>query len=592
MSALVWLAGSSPENSFSEQIWIFLESVLVFFQYQPNNNGYYIYSFATFILFVTSVLLSGALIGAITNGLSDKLAELRHGHSSIIESGHTVILGWSPNVYTIVSELLIANENQKKCKVVILGLPARAEMVKDIYKHFGKTGGAKIICRQGDRRNLNDLSQLSLNTAKSIIINPYTSFSGDIVKSLLAVINGKLQKDKAYHVVTAVDDYELFETCKIIGKDEVEVVYASDFFARLEAQTCRQEGLPYVYAELLNYSGDEIYSQLEPSLYGKSYGDILPLYNDSSIIGLCTETNQIFLNPDRGMEIREGFKVIAISEDDDTIKLSNNKINKIYFDAIVTKNVIEEDPEHYLILGCNSNTLEMLRNLSDYVSPGSSVEILQSEKIKINVNTDNFGNLKVISRSQNFHSRKTLDSIDFQKYKSIIIQGSQDIDIELSDTLTMSLLINLRDIRDKSALRFGILTELFDGNNQDIVKSLKSDDFIVSDIIINSAVVQISEDKMLATVFEELFKPEGSEIYLKPANNYIIEGNTVNFFTVLESALRKKETAIGYRLSQYSGVKSRFVGNKEMTFGVIINPEKNRKVTLSREDFVIVLSEN
>jgi ion channel POLLUX/CASTOR len=155
------------------------------------------------------------------------------------------------------------------------------------------------------------------------------------------------------------------------------------------------------------------------------------------------------------------------------------------------------------------------------------------------------------------------------------------------------LLINLRDIRDNVDFSFSILTELFDGNNQDIVKSAQSDDFIISDIIINSAVVQIAENKLLAEVFKELFKSDGSEIYLKSAENYIREGvEEVNFFTIIESALRKKETAIGYRLSQYSGVKSRFVGNKEMTFGVILNPEKNQNITLSRGDSIIVLSEN
>jgi ion channel POLLUX/CASTOR len=593
MALLVWLAESSSGNSLSEQSWIFVETVLGYFKYQPNRNGFYIYSFATFILFATSVLLSGALIGAITNGLRDKLAELRHGHSNIIESGHTVILGWSPNVFTIISELLIANQNQKKSSIVILGTPSRLEMSKEIDRHFGKKCRTKILCRQGDRRILNDLAQLSLETSKSIIINPYTIFPGDIVKSLLAVINGKVRKDKVYHVVAAVDNHELFKTCEIIGKNEVEVVHASDFFGRLEAQTCRQAGLPYVYTELLNFAGDEIYFQLETKLYGKTYGEILNLYHNSAIIGLCTETNKILLNPDSATEIREGFKIIAISEDDDTINLDDNRDILIDDRAINSGNMARADPEHYLILGWNSTTLGMLNNLDDYVVPGSSVEILYSDDMNLSGETNKFKKLKVNSRSLKFHSRSNLDRIDFSKFRAVIIQGNEDIGIENSDTLTMSLLINLRDIRDNVDFSFAILTELFDGNNQNIVKSVQSDDFIISDIIINSAVVQISENKLLAEVFKELFKSDGSEIYLKPAENYIREGvGEVNFFTVIESALRKKETAIGYRLSQYSGVKSRFVGNKEMTFGVILNPEKNQNITLSRGDSIIVLSEN
>ena len=254
--------------------------------------------------------------------------------------------------------------------------------------------------------------------------------------------------------------------------------------------------------------------------------------------------------------------------------------------------MIENISEHYLILGCNNNTLEMLENLDAYVTLGSSVEILYPEESKIIDINGHFKKLKMTSRSLNYHSRKNLNTINFSDFKAVIIQGNKDIGIEQSDTLTMSLLVNLRDIRDGLGLNFSILTELFDGNNQDIVKSSKSDDFIVSDVIINSAVVQISEDKMLSKVFKELFTPQGSEIYLKPANHYIIEGSSVNFFTVIESALGKNETAIGYRLSKYSGEKSRFIGKKEMTFGVMLNPEKNRKIMLTQEDFIIVLSEN
>ena len=38
-----------------------------------------------------------------------------------------------------------------------------------------------------------------------------------------------------------------------LGKDELQLIESNDFLARLEAQTCRQLGLPYVYEELFNF---------------------------------------------------------------------------------------------------------------------------------------------------------------------------------------------------------------------------------------------------------------------------------------------------------------------------------------------------
>jgi len=76
-----------------------------------------------FGLFVVSIL-----IGLITSGIESKLDELRKGRSCVIESNHTVILGWSSQVFTIISELMVANENVKKPVIAILAEKDKVEM--------------------------------------------------------------------------------------------------------------------------------------------------------------------------------------------------------------------------------------------------------------------------------------------------------------------------------------------------------------------------------------------------------------------------------------------------------------------------------
>ena len=46
---------------------------------------------------------------------------------------------------------------------------------------------------------------------------------------------------------------------KNIGKDRLEVIYLRSAITRIIAQTCLQPGLSYVYNELLEFRGDEIY---------------------------------------------------------------------------------------------------------------------------------------------------------------------------------------------------------------------------------------------------------------------------------------------------------------------------------------------
>jgi len=56
-----------------------------------------------FLLSMLAVTLGGifvisTLIGVLTSGIEGKLEELRKGRSKVVETEHTVILGWSPKV--------------------------------------------------------------------------------------------------------------------------------------------------------------------------------------------------------------------------------------------------------------------------------------------------------------------------------------------------------------------------------------------------------------------------------------------------------------------------------------------------------------
>ncbi len=96
---------------------------------------------------------------------------------------------------------------------------------------------------------------------------------------------------------------------------------------------------------------------------------------------------------------------------------------------------------------------------------------------------------------------------------------------------------------------------------------------------------QLSENKNLDKVFRVLFSSEGSEIYIRPMTDYIKLGSTVDFYTVLEAAAQKGETAIGYRLMQFADDKTR-------GYGVNVNPKKSEKHTFGEHDKIVVLAED
>ncbi|NWF64271.1 MAG: potassium transporter TrkA, partial [Chloroflexi bacterium] len=112
----------------------------------------------------------------------------------------------------------------------------------------------------------------------------------------------------------------------------------------------------------------------------------------------------------------------------------------------------------------------------------------------------------------------------------------------------------------------------------------KVDDFIVSEHLISLMLAQLSENAALKDVFADLFDPEGAEVYLKPVGNYIKTGEPVNFYTAVEAAKRRGETAIGYRLMSESHDTGR-------SYGVHINPKKSDPVMFKPEDKLIVIAE-
>lgn len=149
----------------------------------------------------------------------------------------------------------------------------------------------------------------------------------------------------------------------MVGREEVELVPASDLIARITAQTCRQSGLSVAYTELLDFGGDEIYIKAEPSLVGKTFGEALFAYEDSAVIGLHSKDDRIQLNPPMQTKLAQGDKLIVISADDDTIRLSGKNALPIDGAAICEATERPPMPERTLILGCNERAASIITEL-------------------------------------------------------------------------------------------------------------------------------------------------------------------------------------------------------------------------------------
>ncbi len=191
--------------------------------------------------------------------------ELRKGRSFVIEENHTLILGWSPNVFTIVSELVIANENQKAPRIVILADRDKVEMEELLRSKVGSTKNTRVICRTGSPIDLYDLEIANPHQAKSIIILSPDEAEADadsqVIKTILALTNNPRRREEPYHIVAEIRQPKKMEAARLVRRDEAKIVQSDELIARITVQTCRQSGMSVIYTELLDYGGDEIYSK-------------------------------------------------------------------------------------------------------------------------------------------------------------------------------------------------------------------------------------------------------------------------------------------------------------------------------------------
>ena len=602
ISLLVVSLGIGPEGkqTFLQVAWASLMRTL-----DPGTMGgdEGDWSFLVAMLTVTfgGIFIVSILIGILTTGIEGKLEQLRKGRSFVAEQGHTVILGWSSQIFTLISEIIAANENQKQSCIVVLSEKDTVEMQDEIRSKIEKTGRTRIVCRTGSPIDMNDLEIVNHQSARSIVVLAPEIDDPDfyVIKAILALTNETGSEANRpgtrCHIVAVIRDTKNFEVARMISGDRVKLVLAGDMTARIMAQTCRQSGLSVAYTELLDFGGDEIYFKEEPALTGKTFAETLVAYEDSAVIGIRFKDGRLQLNPSMDTRLENGDALIVISADDDTIRLSGLTEYKMDLNAIQEAAPKPLSPEHTLMLGWNERAPSIIKELDNYVGPDSDILVVSGSSIDTtSLQSENgkapLRNMTVSFRPGDTTDRDTLESLSVENYDHIIVlstseDGSGPTDPQEADARTLITLLHLRDMADKTGTDLAIVSEMLDIKNRELAQVTRADDFVVSDNLISLMLSQISENPELALVFQDLFDPEGSEIYLKPAEDYVQLSTPLTFHTVVEAARRRNQVAIGYR-------SQREAYDPQKSYGVRINPAKSQETTYVKGDRIIVLSED
>ncbi|MFF0006230.1 NAD-binding lipoprotein [Streptomyces tibetensis] len=541
------------------------------------------------LLALIALLYVSTLVGLITTALTERLTALRRGRSTVLEQGHVVVLGWSEQVFTVVGELVAANANQRRAAVAVLADRDKTAMEEALSTKVGPVGRTRLICRSGPTTDPTVLTLTSPATAGVVLVLPRDEPDADaeVVKTLLALRAALAGVKNRPPVVAAVRD-DRYRIAAGLAAGPGGVVLESDTVtARLIVQAARRPGLSLVHQELLDFAGDEFYLVGEESLTGRPFGDALLSYPTSSVVGLVRGDTPL-LNPPPQTTVAADDLLIVISRDDDTAWPGEcgQWVEKA---AMASGPATSARPERVLLLGWNRRAPLMIEQLRRRARSGSVVDVVADggeatvRQVRESAAPDGTG-LTLTLHLGDVTRPETLRRLDVHSYDSVIVVGEDPAPgqpPDQPDNRTLVTLLLLRQLEEASGRELPVVTELVDDRNRALAPLGPGADVIISGKLIGLLMAQISQNRQLAAVFEELFSADGTGIRLRPAGDYVLPGCETAFATVVAAARGRGECAIGYR--------SHDDASTSPGYGVRVNPPKSERRRWTAADEVIVV---
>lgn len=619
----VLAAAVDPDISFGMGIW--QSFVHVIDQGTIGGDDVSNVEYIVLMCFITiiGIVFMGTLISIIENSLDRRMTLLSKGHSQIMEKEHTVIVGCNEDVFCIIEELIISNDNEKhkKCIVVIDNKDA-AEMENDVgsylkssnfvkekkLKHPKKT---RLIFRSGNVVQKNIYELANLPEASSVIINYDDDFK--VLQVLLMVTTYLREIGRTdIHIATLLHDEKSINSAKFAcsGFHNAEIMYFEKILSRIMAHVCRQPGLSLVLTEVFGYSGSEFYFEgfkdgkkvpLKFEYAGLTFKKVSMMLSNAILVGIRHKEQDknhkyVELNPDVNTEIKADDALIVMCEDDNMLEVAPGDPmatfgRKIEYMSAEQKKP-ERKPSYYLILDWSESLSDIIMELDKYVAPKSHVRVVSDKEYKkFAGKLKNFDSIEFI-QDENMFNEGVLENylIDEKAKKvvtNVVLVSEDGVGKDEADARTMVQLLHLREIISKNLEKYGhinITSEMNSAEDQMLLQVANVNDFVVGSEIANRILAQVSNEPVLHELYKELLDEYGSEIYLRKAKDYVKLGIEMTFGELQAAVMFREdkecnEICLGWKKAIPDGKP------------VVLNPGRDAVVSFASDDQVIVISE-
>jgi len=598
-------ATGDHDGGFFHQIYIAFLQMTAPGNMNQDINSSPMLKVATIMAGLFGIILFSALIGFITTSLRAKLDELRKGRSKVIETDHTLILGWNDQrVIEIIRELVLANESEDNPAVVILADKEKEEMDDFLALNMGPTDNTRVVTRSGTTSSQTNLRTVSVTRARSAILLACASDDADkrekarsdarCIKSILA-LSATRGDENELNIVAELFDNHHQEIIQHYAPHPIGVANANEILAKIIVQTSRSIGLSIVYGEILSFDGCEMYFHGE-DWNGISFGAAQYHFPDGVPMGVATADGELLVNPPVDLILNNGDEILILAEDDSTIEFLPEPVATAV-DMPLRPGRLDQILENELIIGWNKKGHIIVEEYAEYVLQGSSIHIIvdnpsQATRDEIAELDERLESIKItLINDDPLQTETLMASSPSQRDNIIILNGGDDRigDASESDAQTILILLLLRKIFEQhpdETINTRLITEVMDSSNQNLISEVGVKDFIISNRVISMLIAQMSEEARIKEGYDNLFKEDGSEIYLKPLSLYFENiPEEMTFADCMAIAQKREEICLGVKIKENET-------DKDKNFGVKLIPEKSTTYSFCPDDCLVVLSED
>ena len=571
IAVLIAVLGLNDGDGFLSAFWDSLATIInAWMPYHEDGGAGYL--ILTAVAAVAGLLVTSILIGIIASAIEEKVNDLKHGSSRVLEAGHIVVLGFYPGEFTLIRQLVLS-AGDEPCCIVVAGEEEQEEMAQSIRDNVDVPKNVRLICRSVDLFDPVALEKCAVSACRSVVVSPTDDYR--TTKILLAVSSITENTENSDIRVSAVISREEYRfPASMAEKHHVYMLQSGEILARIIAHSCTQPGLSDTFREMFQFEGSELYAETIAGSAGLRFGDIVLRMDGGTPVGIV-RGGQIMIDPPGDTAVRAGDRILLFAEDEGIAALTGAAAGSAGAGE-ASRGTPASAGGTVAIIGGNDSLPIILRELPAGITKviiAAGAMRYKDETMRI---ADERGGFAVSFFHTDIRSESALTELA-GRADHIVVLSDRDKDEDAADMESIFLLLHLRDIRERCGLAFNITAEMRREHNQKLMTTGDDTDFVVASNMSSLILAQLAECPELFGVFAELLSNEGSEIYLRKVPP-MPDGARRTIAQLRSEALAQGRLVIGYR--------------KAGSAGSVLNPPLDDVPDLGSTDSLIVIEES